>query len=59
MTTEMILAWCDSGAREIAANPVPTVQQPQQMQIDMQQRLEALHAVAERLYTQWIKGLAH
>lgn len=59
MTAEMILAWCDSGAREIAANPVPTVQQPQQMQIDMQQRLEALHAVAERLYTQWIKGLAH
>ena len=59
MTAEMILAWCDSGAREIAANPVPTVQQPQQMQIDMQQRLEALHAVADRLYTQWIKGLAH
>ena len=59
MTAEMILAWCDSGAREIAANPVPTVQQPQQMQIDMLQRLEALHAVADRLYTQWIKGLAH
>ena len=59
MTAEMILAWCDSGAREIAANPVPTVQQPQQMQIDMQQRLEALHAVADRLYTQWTKGLAH
>lgn len=59
MTTDMILAWCDSGAREIAANPIATVQQPQQMQIDMQQRLEALHAVADRLYTQWIKGLAH
>lgn len=59
MTADMILAWCDSGAREIAANPIPTVQQPQQMQIDMPQRLETLHAVADRLYTQWIKGLAH
>lgn len=59
MTADMILAWRDSGAREIAANPIPTVQQPQQMQIDMQQRLEALHAVADRLYTLWIKGLAH
>lgn len=59
MTADMILAWCESGAREIAANPIPTVQQPQQMQIDMPQRLEALHAVADRLYTQWIKGLAH
>ena len=59
MTADMILAWSESGAREIAANPIPTVQHPQQMQIDMQQRLEALHAVADRLYTHWIKGLAH
>jgi GMP synthase-like glutamine amidotransferase len=59
MTADMILDWCESGAGEIAANPIPTVQQPQQMQIDMQQRLEALHAVAGRLYTQWLKGLAH
>jgi GMP synthase-like glutamine amidotransferase len=58
MTAEMVQSWCESGAREIAANPIPTVQQPQQMQIDMRQRLEALHAVADRLYTQWIKGLA-
>ena len=55
----MILDLCESGAGEIAANPIPKVQQPHQMQIDMQQRLEALHAVAGRLYTQWLKGLAH
>lgn len=59
MTAEMILAWCDSGAGEIAANPVPTVQRPEQMQADMPQRLEALHAVADRLYTRWIEGLRH
>ena len=59
MTSDMILAWSDSGAREIAANPVPTVQEPEQMQFDMLARLEALHAVADRLYTQWLKGLTH
>ena len=57
MTAEMIASWCDSGAAEIAANPVPTVQRPEQMQIDLQQRLAALHAVADRLYTRWIAGI--
>ena len=57
MTAEMIASWCDSGAAEIAANPVPTVQRPEQMQIGLQQRLAALHAVADRLYTRWIAGI--
>ena len=57
MTAEMIASWCDSGAAEIAANPVPTVQRPEQMQIDLQQRLAALHSVADRLYTRWIAGI--
>ena len=57
MTAEMIASWCDSGVAEIAANPVPTVQRPEQMQIDLQQRLAALHSVADRLYTRWIAGI--
>lgn len=59
MTANMVQSWCDSGAREIAANPVPTVQDAATMQTGLQQRIEALHAVADRLYTQWIKGLTH
>lgn len=57
MTADMITSWCDSGAAEIAANPIPTVQRPEQMQVDLQPRLAALHAVADRLYTRWIAGI--
>lgn len=57
MTTEMVKRWAESGAREIAAQSVATVQSPASMQTDLPQRIKALHAVADRLYTCWIEGL--
>lgn len=58
MTEKMIQDWCADGAREIkAAGPVPSVQTPEEMAIGVEQRLTALHAQADKLYRQWIKGL--
>lgn len=59
MTPTMIRSWCESGADEIArASSQPSVQQPQNMQQDMDERITALHAVADRLYARWVAGLA-
>lgn len=57
MTAGMVKRWAENGASEIAAQSVATVQSPASMQIDLPQRIEALHAVADRLYTCWIEGL--
>lgn len=57
MTEAMIASWCQSGAAEIAACAAPSVQQAAQMQTNLAQRVAALHAVADRLYTRWIGGL--
>jgi len=57
MTRDMIETWCDVGKDEIAAAHSPAVQTPQQMALDMDQKLAALNAVAAQLYTHWIQGL--
>lgn len=58
MTREMIETWCAGGQAEIdAAQNSPGVQTPAQIAIEMDGRIAALNAVAEQLYTQWIKGL--
>lgn len=57
MTCELIEAWCDSGAEEIASHPGPAVQSTAQMRSDMAARLAAMHAVADRLYALWVEGL--
>ena len=57
MTEDLVRAWCESGAREIAAHPGPAVQPPAAMQEDLERRVAALHAVADRLYGRWILGL--
>ena len=56
MTDSMIRAWC----RQLAAEKVPpsaSVQTPAQMQEGMEARLAAMRAVADRLYSRWIRGL--
>lgn len=57
MTREMIENWCAIGAEEIAASTGPSVQQAAEMRAGIRPRLEALHAVADRLYGKWITGL--
>lgn len=57
MTPELIASWCEAGAAEINANlGGPAVQSSELMQ--QRANLPQLHAVAERVYTQWISALA-
>ena len=59
MTADMVKTWCSNGLDEInAARSSPATQTPEQMQIDLQTRLNALNRVADRLYSYWLKGLA-
>jgi len=58
MTAEMVKAWCETGAAEIASSPGPAVQSAEAIQKDMAGRVAALNQVAERLYAKWIAGLA-
>ncbi|MBM3346434.1 MAG: type 1 glutamine amidotransferase [Betaproteobacteria bacterium] len=57
MTPELIRAWCADWERELVNRASASVQTPQQMLEDMDQRVRALHRVAERLYGRWIEGL--
>lgn len=59
MTPEMIETWCETGAHEIGDNlgVSPAVQRPADMREDLAARLEALHAVADRVYDRWTAGL--
>lgn len=58
MTGDLIRTWCDSGAREIARNLGPSVQTAQAMQENLPERISRLNAIAERMYSRWIAGLA-
>ena len=58
MTEEMILQWCQDGAAEIATSDSPAVQSADAMQSDMGPRIATLNAVADRVYSRWITGLA-
>ena len=58
MTEEMVKAWCETGAGEIASSPGPAVQSAEVMQRNLAGRVAALNQVAERLYAEWIAGLA-
>jgi GMP synthase-like glutamine amidotransferase len=59
MTEAMIRAWCKGGANEIeAARESPGVQSPAKIEKNLQERVAALHAVADRIYDRWTDGLA-
>jgi GMP synthase-like glutamine amidotransferase len=59
ITGEMIDAWCETGAHEIERNVSrsPAVQRPEEMRENLEQRLAALHCVADRVYARWTAGL--
>lgn len=58
MTEEMIRQWCAIGAEEISENSdSPGVQPIAAIHSLIPLHLPQLHNMAERLYTQWIKGL--
>ncbi|MEJ5209811.1 MAG: type 1 glutamine amidotransferase [Burkholderiales bacterium] len=58
MTREMVETWCTVGAEEIAAAGGPAVQTPEAIRADLDERIAQLNAIAERLYSRWIAGLA-
>lgn len=57
MTEAMIRLWNRAWDRENVA-PGPSVQRPEQMYEQLDERIAAMRAVADRLYTRWIAGLA-
>jgi GMP synthase-like glutamine amidotransferase len=59
MTGALVRDWLRGGAREIdAARGSPGVQRPEQIERDLERRLDALHAAADRIYDRWIEGLS-
>lgn len=59
ITGELIESWCETGAGEIRddLSRSPAVQTPAQMRENLEERLDALHAVADRVYGRWTKEL--
>jgi GMP synthase-like glutamine amidotransferase len=58
MTVEMVRAWLRSGADEIAAARSPAVQAPREIERDLEGRVAALNAIANRLYDRWTEFLS-
>ena len=58
MTAQMVHDWCEAGRDEMqAASTSPAVQSATQMQRDLDARIAALHALADRIYRVWLSGL--
>jgi GMP synthase-like glutamine amidotransferase len=59
MTPELIASWVSTGGDEISTHRAsPAVQPPQEIQKDVEPRLERLHQVADRIYERWTEGLS-
>jgi GMP synthase-like glutamine amidotransferase len=59
ITEQMIEDWCESGAGEIERNLTrsPAVQTPEAMRLNVSEKVQALHRVADRVYDRWATGL--
>lgn len=57
MTPEMIRTWCHDWGNEVRNRASASIQTPEQMEEELQVRVEDLNAVAARLYDTWIVGL--
>jgi GMP synthase - Glutamine amidotransferase domain len=59
MTEQLIRDWCRNWGREVSALAarVASVQTPEEMTANLRARVPALHAIADRVYAEWIKGL--
>jgi hypothetical protein len=59
MTEELVRAWLRSGGDELRNSATsPAVQRREQIEADLQRKLERLHAVADRIYDRWTQGLS-
>lgn len=57
MTAGMVRRWMDTGAGEICAGG-SSIQNPEQLVGQLEQRIERLHHVADILYSRWLEGLS-
>lgn len=59
MTADLVRAWCRTGRREIERHRAsPGVQPVEEIQRELEPRLEALHRIADLVYDRWSAGLA-
>jgi GMP synthase-like glutamine amidotransferase len=59
MTEELIRNWCSGGAAEIRDSAAsPAVQAPAKIEKNLEERVAALHKIADRIYDRWTEGLA-
>lgn len=57
MTPELIRAWCDDWGAEVRSRASESIQTPEAMLEDLEERVRNLNAVAAQLYDRWIEGL--
>jgi len=57
MTQEMVQTWCASGQREIERSQSPGVHPVEEILTQLEHRVAALNAVADRVYQRWVAGL--
>jgi GMP synthase-like glutamine amidotransferase len=58
MTPELVRTWVGTGADEMREHrKSPAVQTPEEIQKDLEPRLDRLHQVADRLYDRWCSSL--
>jgi GMP synthase-like glutamine amidotransferase len=59
MTPQLIRSWMKSGVDEMAGSAAsPGVQRAEEIERDLERRVEALHAVADRIYDRWAASLS-
>jgi GMP synthase-like glutamine amidotransferase len=59
MTCALVESWCETGRREIErSRSSPGVQPREQILERLDERVGALHALADRVYARWTQGLA-
>ena len=58
MTADMVRTWCATGQREIERSRSPAVQPAAQILADLDTRVAALNAIADRVYRHWTAALA-
>jgi GMP synthase-like glutamine amidotransferase len=59
MTRDLVETWCRTGADEIAAPGTPPRQSRDEILRELSERLPALQAVADGVYTRWSQRLSH
>lgn len=59
MTEELVRTWCRDWRKEVKslASRMPSVQTPEEMLDEIERKVSALNAIADRIYDRWTKGL--